>query len=128
MLVDVLARVQKNILMQRCYKMDHNHHRADLFRASGKFDLLDRMLPKLKATGSFFSNTSTTITLSFILFIQILLFFSLSFPTGHKCLLFCQMTSLMTIMEDYLMYRGLCRLMFKHAHIQLHTCTQATST
>ncbi|ESN95813.1 hypothetical protein HELRODRAFT_86367 [Helobdella robusta] len=48
---------------------------ADLYRASGKFELLDRMLPKLKAT-------------------------------GHKCLLFCQMTSLMTIMEDYLLFRG----------------------
>lgn len=48
---------------------------ADLYRASGKFELLDRMLPKLKTT-------------------------------GHKCLLFCQMTSLMSIMEDYLLYRG----------------------
>jgi len=51
------------------------HCRADLYRASGKFELLDRILPKLKAT-------------------------------GHKCLLFCQMTALMTIMEDFLYYRG----------------------
>jgi len=51
-------------------------HRADLYRASGKFELLDRILPKLKAT-------------------------------GHKCLLFCQMTALMSIMEDFLYYRGL---------------------
>ncbi|XP_043475392.1 ATP-dependent helicase brm isoform X6 [Leptopilina heterotoma] len=47
----------------------------DLFRASGKFELLDRILPKLKAT-------------------------------NHRVLLFCQMTQLMTIMEDYLTWRG----------------------
>ncbi|XP_001607169.1 ATP-dependent helicase brm isoform X2 [Nasonia vitripennis] len=47
----------------------------DLYRASGKFELLDRILPKLKAT-------------------------------GHRVLLFCQMTQLMTIMEDYLNWRG----------------------
>lgn len=42
----------------------------DLFRAAGKFELLDRILPKLKAT-------------------------------RHRCLIFCQMTSAMNIMEDY---------------------------
>lgn len=47
----------------------------DLFRSSGKFELLDRILPKLRAT-------------------------------NHKVLLFCQMTSLMTIMEDYFAYRN----------------------
>ncbi|XP_056601144.1 probable global transcription activator SNF2L2 isoform X1 [Triplophysa dalaica] len=47
----------------------------DLYRASGKFELLDRILPKLKAT-------------------------------NHRVLLFCQMTSLMTIMEDYFAYRN----------------------
>ncbi|CAG0885583.1 unnamed protein product [Darwinula stevensoni] len=47
----------------------------DLYRASGKFELLDRILPKLKAT-------------------------------NHRVLLFCQMTQLMTIMEDYLNWRG----------------------
>lgn len=47
----------------------------DIFRASGKFELLDRILPKLKAT-------------------------------NHRVLLFCQMTQLMTIMEDYLSWRG----------------------
>uniref|UniRef100_A0A0A9YTR4 ATP-dependent helicase brm n=2 Tax=Lygus hesperus TaxID=30085 RepID=A0A0A9YTR4_LYGHE len=47
----------------------------DLFRVSGKFELLDRILPKLKAT-------------------------------GHRVLLFCQMTQLMTIMEDYLSWRS----------------------
>ncbi|XP_069692754.1 ATP-dependent helicase brm-like isoform X2 [Periplaneta americana] len=47
----------------------------DLYRASGKFELLDRILPKLK-------------------------------ETGHRVLLFCQMTQLMTIMEDYLGWRG----------------------
>jgi SWI/SNF-related matrix-associated actin-dependent regulator of chromatin subfamily A protein 2/4 len=43
---------------------------ADIYRASGKFELLDRILPKLK-------------------------------QTGHRVLMFCQMTSLMTVMEDY---------------------------
>ncbi|XP_055342258.1 transcription activator BRG1-like [Paramacrobiotus metropolitanus] len=47
-----------------------------LFRASGKFELLDRILPKLKAT-------------------------------NHRVLIFCQMTALMTIMEDYLNWRHL---------------------
>uniref|UniRef100_A0A1B6FFX3 ATP-dependent helicase brm n=1 Tax=Cuerna arida TaxID=1464854 RepID=A0A1B6FFX3_9HEMI len=47
----------------------------DLYRVSGKFELLDRILPKLK-------------------------------NTGHRVLLFCQMTQLMTIMEDYLGWRG----------------------
>uniref|UniRef100_A0A1A8NSL4 SWI/SNF related, matrix associated, actin dependent regulator of chromatin, subfamily a, member 4 n=1 Tax=Nothobranchius pienaari TaxID=704102 RepID=A0A1A8NSL4_9TELE len=48
---------------------------ADLYRASGKFEVLDRILPKMRAT-------------------------------NHKVLLFCQMTSLMTIMEDYFAYRS----------------------
>ncbi|XP_049821381.1 ATP-dependent helicase brm-like isoform X2 [Aethina tumida] len=47
----------------------------DIYRASGKFELLDRILPKLKAT-------------------------------NHRVLLFCQMTQLMNIMEDYLNWRG----------------------
>ena len=47
----------------------------DLYRVGGKFELLDRILPKLKAT-------------------------------GHRVLLFCQMTTLMTIMEDFFVYRG----------------------
>ncbi|ORX62925.1 hypothetical protein DM01DRAFT_1278273 [Hesseltinella vesiculosa] len=46
-----------------------------LFRVSGKFELLDRMLPKLA-------------------------------QTGHKALIFFQMTQIMTIMEDFLNYRG----------------------
>ncbi|XP_072521061.1 probable global transcription activator SNF2L2 isoform X2 [Salminus brasiliensis] len=48
---------------------------SDLYRASGKFELLDRILPKLHAT-------------------------------HHRVLLFCQMTTLMTIMEDYFAYRN----------------------
>ncbi|KAM7249224.1 hypothetical protein ACFE04_019451 [Oxalis oulophora] len=47
----------------------------DLYRVSGKFEFLDRILPKLKAT-------------------------------NHRVLLFCQMTTLMNIMEDYLNWRG----------------------
>jgi len=53
--------------------------RPELYRTSGKFELLDRILPKLKAT-------------------------------NHRVLLFCQMTQLMTIMEDYLTWRGFCYL------------------
>ena len=48
---------------------------CELYRASGKFEVLDRMLHKFKMT-------------------------------GHRVLVFCQMTSLMTIMEDYLNWRG----------------------
>ncbi|NWY08045.1 SMCA2 protein, partial [Nothoprocta ornata] len=48
---------------------------AELYRASGKFELLDRILPKLRST-------------------------------NHRVLLFCQMTSLMTIMEDYFAFRN----------------------
>lgn len=53
----------------------NNFLSKDLYRVSGKFELLDRVLPKLKAS-------------------------------GHRILMFCQMTSLMTIMEDYFNYRG----------------------
>ena len=45
-----------------------------LFRSSGKFELLDRILPKLKAS-------------------------------GHRVLIFCQMTALMTVMEDYFKWK-----------------------
>lgn len=47
----------------------------DLFRSAGKFEVLERMLPKFK-------------------------------ETNHRVLLFCQMTQLMTIMEDYLQWKG----------------------
>lgn len=47
----------------------------DLYRTSGKFELLDRILPKLK-------------------------------HLNHRVLLFCQMTQLMTIMEDYLNWKS----------------------
>ncbi|XP_047033977.1 ATP-dependent helicase brm isoform X1 [Helicoverpa zea] len=47
----------------------------DLYRVSGKFELLDRILPKLK-------------------------------QTGHRVLVFCQMTQCMTIIEDYLSWRA----------------------
>ena len=48
----------------------------NLFRAAGKFELLDRILPKLKAT-------------------------------GHRVLIFFQMTQIMNIMEDYLRWKNL---------------------
>ena len=44
-------------------------------RASGKFELIDRILPKLKAS-------------------------------GHRVLMFCQMTQCMTIIEDYFNFKG----------------------
>jgi ATP-dependent helicase STH1/SNF2 len=46
-----------------------------LWRTAGKFELLDRVLPKYQAT-------------------------------GHRVLMFFQMTAIMDIMEDYLRYRG----------------------
>ncbi|RFU78038.1 snf2-family atp dependent chromatin remodeling factor snf21 [Trichoderma arundinaceum] len=46
-----------------------------LWRTAGKFELLDRILPKYKAT-------------------------------GHRVLMFFQMTAIMDIMEDYLRYRS----------------------
>ncbi|KAK7225744.1 hypothetical protein V2G26_013747 [Clonostachys chloroleuca] len=46
----------------------------ELWRTAGKFELLDRILPKYKAT-------------------------------GHRVLMFFQMTAIMDIMEDYLRYR-----------------------
>lgn len=51
-------------------------YRPDLYRSSGKFEFLDRVLPKLKTL-------------------------------NHRVLLFCQMTSLMSILEDYFLYRGM---------------------
>jgi len=47
----------------------------DVYRASGKFEMLDRIFPKMKAS-------------------------------GHRILLFCQMTQLMTILEDFMTWRG----------------------
>ncbi|CAG8447537.1 3402_t:CDS:10 [Dentiscutata erythropus] len=52
-----------------------NTNTALLYRVSGKFELLDRILPKF-------------------------------FSTGHRVLIFFQMTAIMTIMEDYLNWRG----------------------
>ncbi|KAF2715015.1 hypothetical protein K504DRAFT_366700 [Pleomassaria siparia CBS 279.74] len=47
-----------------------------LWRTAGKFELLDRILPKFQAT-------------------------------GHRCLIFFQMTQIMNIMEDFLRLRGM---------------------
>uniref|UniRef100_A0A915A0I3 Helicase ATP-binding domain-containing protein n=1 Tax=Parascaris univalens TaxID=6257 RepID=A0A915A0I3_PARUN len=58
----------------RCYWKVSEISGRDLYRVSGKFELLDRLLLKLKVT-------------------------------GHRLLMFCQMTSLMSIMEDFLIYR-----------------------
>eukprot|EP00124_Ichthyophonus_hoferi_P005332 Ihof_evm1s747 gene=Ihof_evmTU1s747 len=53
----------------------HQPAGPQLYRVSGKFELLDRMFAKLKAS-------------------------------GHRVLLFCQMTRLLNIMEDYLTWKG----------------------
>ena len=47
-----------------------------LWRTAGKFELLDRILPKFQAT-------------------------------GHRVLMFFQMTNIMNIMEDYMKYKGM---------------------
>merc|ERR1719412_3531360 len=47
----------------------------DIYRSSGKFELIDRILPKMK-------------------------------ESGHRILMFCQMTTCMTIIEDYFNYKG----------------------
>lgn len=49
---------------------------AQIWRVAGKFELLDRILPKLKST-------------------------------GHRVLIFFQMTLIMDIMEDFLRFRGM---------------------
>jgi SNF2 family DNA or RNA helicase len=72
-----------NVLMQlrkvcnHPYLFDNFEYPLDdnLIRTSGKFDLIDRMLPKLKAA-------------------------------GHRVLIFSQMTQLLTILEDYMTFRG----------------------
>lgn len=57
--------------------VDPTHMNVDLlWRAAGKFELLDRILPKF-------------------------------FKTGHRVLIFFQMTQIMDIMEDYLRTRGM---------------------
>lgn len=52
------------------------HVDDNLYRVSGKVELLDRILPKL-------------------------------FATGHRVLMFFQMTAIMNIFQDYLRYRGI---------------------
>merc|ERR1711997_104841 len=47
----------------------------DIYRSSGKFELIDRILPKMK-------------------------------ESGHRILMFCQMTQCMTIIEDYFNFKG----------------------
>ncbi|KAI8066725.1 SNF2 family N-terminal domain-containing protein [Gongronella butleri] len=62
-----------------------------LFRSSGKFELLDRILPKLKAS-------------------------------GHRVLVFFQMTQIMDIMEDYCLFRG-----FRHLRLDGSTKAEIRS-
>lgn len=60
----------------------------NLWRVSGKFELLDRVLPKFKAM-------------------------------NHRVLIFFQMTQVMDIMEDYLIYRG-----YTYLRLDGHTKTE----
>ncbi|KAI8141373.1 SNF2 family N-terminal domain-containing protein [Fennellomyces sp. T-0311] len=65
------------------YKMSNDL----LYRTSGKFELLDRILPKLRLT-------------------------------GHRVLIFFQMTQIMDIMEDFCIYRG-------YRHLRLDGSTKS---
>lgn len=67
-------------------------NRDELIRSSGKFELLDRLLPKLA-------------------------------KTGHRVLLFSQMTRLMDILEDYLEWHG-----FKFLRLDGTTKTEERGT
>lgn len=63
--------------IEMAFSSNPHHHGttgADLYRSAGKFELLDRTLPKLRMS-------------------------------KHRVLMFCQMTKLMDIMEDYLKWR-----------------------
>ncbi|KAF1744322.1 hypothetical protein MXB_74 [Myxobolus squamalis] len=65
----------ENKLIQHFSHIPDPIHSPLIYRVSGKFELLDRILPKLKAR-------------------------------NHRCLIFCQMTQLMTLLEDYLNFAG----------------------
>ena len=69
----VFDHVEKEYGFHAGFQNGHVHG-PDLFRAAGKFELLDRILPKLKAT-------------------------------GHRVLIFSQMTTMLTILEDYFCFR-----------------------
>ncbi|XP_017301972.1 ATP-dependent helicase brm isoform X3 [Diaphorina citri] len=67
----------QNIEEKYCQHIGQNNtvvSGPDIYRTSGKFELLDRILPKFK-------------------------------ETKHRVLMFCQMTQLMTILEDYFIWR-----------------------
>ncbi|CAG8483945.1 10612_t:CDS:10, partial [Scutellospora calospora] len=68
-----------------------NTNSSLLYRVSGKFELLDRILPKL-------------------------------FATRHRVLIFFQMTAIMTIMEDFLNWRG-----FKYLRLDGNTKAESRS-
>ncbi len=74
-LMNTLMQLRKICNHPYLFQEDGNWALNDeLIRCSGKFELLDRVLPKLKAS-------------------------------GHRVLIFSQMTSLLTVLEDYFMYR-----------------------
>lgn len=41
--------------------------------------------------------------------------------SGHRMLIFCQMTSLMTIMEDYLNWKGTCTFIYMHIYMYVYS-------
>uniref|UniRef100_A0A3P8VLE9 SWI/SNF related BAF chromatin remodeling complex subunit ATPase 4 n=1 Tax=Cynoglossus semilaevis TaxID=244447 RepID=A0A3P8VLE9_CYNSE len=75
--LNICTKTLMNTIMQLRKICNHPYmfQQIEVPLTSGKFEVLDRILPKLRAT-------------------------------NHKVLLFCQMTSLMTIMEDYFAYRS----------------------
>ncbi|CAF4729937.1 unnamed protein product, partial [Rotaria sp. Silwood1] len=82
----LFEEIEERLAQSLGYK-DYFINGPDLFRVSGKFELVDRILPKLKAT-------------------------------GHKVLLFCQMTAVMDLFEIYFNYRN-------YTYIRLDGTTKA---
>lgn len=62
--------------MENHFSLNNLNQELQISRVAGKFELLDRILPKLKSS-------------------------------GHRVLIFTQMTSVLTILEQYLSYKGI---------------------
>lgn len=94
------------------------HINDDIIRTSGKIELLDRMLPKLKAAGkdTYDVHDDLTAEQTFLfcrppyksnyLYFLTSTYVSYSSYLGHRVLMFTQMTKMMPILEDYFAYRG----------------------
>ncbi|KII74173.1 putative global transcription activator SNF2L2 [Thelohanellus kitauei] len=66
----LFPQIEESMVKHWSHEVDPLHSPL-IYRVSGKFELMDRILPKLKSK-------------------------------NHRCLIFCQMTQLMSILEDYL--------------------------